>query len=97
MVEDNNYDSKDAIYRRSITLNMDDGYGNIQGWKIVKYWEVSNVGRIEDEVHQLLAKYKENDVDYWYSGGFRTARELFKCSRKIAEEAVEKVIDDYRL
>lgn len=97
MVEDNNYDSHDAIYRRTITLNMDDGYGNIQGWKIVKYWEVKNAGRIENEVHQLLEKYKEDDVDYWYSGELRTAKELFKCSQKIAENAVKQIIDDYTL
>ena len=97
MVENNTNDSGDAIYHRSITLNMDDGYGNIADWKIVKYWEVKNAGRIEDEVHQLLARYKEDDVDYWYSGEWRTAKELFKCSQRTAENAVKKVIDGYTL
>ena len=71
--------------------------GNIAAWKIVKYWEVKNAGRIEDEVHQLLARYKEDDVDYWYSGEWRTAKELFKCSQRTAENAVKKVIDGYTL
>jgi hypothetical protein len=97
-ITENNYnDSNESIYHRSITLNMDDGYGNISGWKIVKYWEVKNAGRIENEVHQLLAEYKEDDVEYWYSGEWRTAKELFKCSQQTAETAVKKVIDDYTL
>ena len=97
IVENNYNDIGDAIYRRTITLNMDDGYGNIKGWKIVKYWEVKNAGRIEEEVHQLLAKYKEDDVYYWYSGELRTAKELFKCSQRKAENVVKKVLDEYTL
>lgn len=97
ITENNFNDSYESIYHRSVTLNMDDGYGNISGWKIVKFWEVKNAGRIENEVHQLLAKYKEDDVEYWYSGEWRTAKELFKCSQKTAETAVKKVIDDYTL
>ena len=97
-ITENNYnDSYESIYHRSVTLNMDDGYGNITGWKIVKYWEVKNAGRIENEVHQLLAKYKEDEVEYWYSGEWRIAKELFKCSQKAAETAVKKVIDEYTL
>lgn len=97
MLENNNNDSPDAIYRRNITLNMYDGYGNIKGWNIVKYWEVRNAGRIENEVHQLLLKYKEDDVDYWYGDELRTANELFMCSQKTAEEAIKQVINDYTL
>lgn len=97
ITENNFYDTSDSVYHRSVTLNMDDGYGNIQGWKIVKYWEVINAGRIEDDVHYLLEEYKVEDVDYWYSGEWRTAKELFKCSQKTAEDAVQVVIDDYTL
>ncbi len=97
MVENNFNDVNDAIYHRTATLNMDDGYGNISGWKIVRFWEVKNAGRIESEVHQLLAKYKEDDVLYWYSGELRTANELFKCSQRTAEKAVKEVIDEYTL
>lgn len=97
IVENNTNNSCQAIYRRSITLNLDNGYGNILGWKIVKYWEVKNAGRIEEEIHQLLAKYKENDVNYFYSGELRTAKELFKCSLKTAEKVVNKIINVYTL
>lgn len=97
MVENNYNNSCDAIYHRSVTLNMDDGYGNISGWRIVNYWEVKNAGIIENDVHQILAKYKEDDIEYWYSGEWRTAKELFKCSQGIAENAVKKVIDEYTL
>ena len=97
IVENNYNDIGEAIYHRTITLNMDDGYGNITGWKIVKHWEIKNAGRLEDEVHQLLARYKEEDVYYWYSGELRTAKELFKCSQRKAENAVKKVLDEYTL
>ena len=97
ITENNNFDSVDSIYHRLATLNMDDGYGGITGWKIVKHWEVMNAGRIENEIHQLLEQYKEDDVDYWYSGEWRTAKELFKCSQEIAENVVNSVIDEYTL
>ena len=95
ITENNFNDAKDSIYRREITLNMDGGYGNLEGWKIIKYWEVINAGRIENEVHQLLVKYKMEDVKYWYSGEWRVADELFGCSSITALNAVNEIIDEY--
>ena len=97
ITENNDNDPSNSIYRREITLNMDGGYGNLEGWKIVNYWEVINAGRIENEVHTHLAKYKMEDIDYWYSGEWRVADELFKCSQTTALKAVKKVLNNYLL
>lgn len=95
MAENNINSKSESMYRRKITLNMDGGYANLENWDVVKSWNVKDAGRMEDEVHKLLERYKVEDVEYWYSGEWRVAKELFKCSVSIATKAVNKVLDKY--
>ena len=93
MIENRRKTERDLLIHREFQLNSEGGYGGMTGWKIVKSWQLDkNAGRIEREAHLLLQDSKAEEL-YWYSGELRTANELFKCSLKIAEEAVLKAIE----
>ena len=84
--------SQHLLDHREYQLNSEGGYGGRTGWQLVKSWSLGrNAGKIEDEAHKLLEKYKVEE-NYIYSGGKRKAQEIFECSIQEAIDAVKKAI-----
>jgi hypothetical protein len=88
--------SKELLEHREYQLNSEGGYGSRTGWQLVKSWNLEkNAGKVEDEAHRLLQKYKANK-SYIYSGEKRDAQEIFECSIQEAIDAVKKAILFYQ-
>lgn len=95
MVDNKMNSTKVALEKREYTLNSEGGYGGRSGWQHVKSWRLEkNAGKIEDEAHHLLQKYKAKK-SYVYSGGKREAQEIFECSIQEAIDAVKIAIQEY--
>lgn len=95
VVEDNKK-PVESIDRREYQINSEGGYGGRTEWKMIKTWIVDkNLGKIEEEAHQLLESYKVDDKFYKYSNERRKADELYKCTIQEAINAVKKAIEKY--
>lgn len=87
------YNSEYLIHRIG-QLNSEGGYAGITGWKLYKAWNISeNVGKVEREVHRIMSKY-QIIKPYIYSGELRDATELFKCSKTVAEKAINITLNN---
>jgi len=83
------------IERREYQINSEGGYGGRTEWKMFKKWPVNhNLGKVEDEAHKLLAKYKVEDKTYKYSNEIRKADELYRCTLQDAVDAVRKALEN---
>lgn len=88
--------SQQLLEHREYQLNSEGGYGGRTGWQLVKSWSLGrNAGKIEEEAHRLLQKYKAKG-SYVYSGGKRDAQEIFECTIQDAVDAVKKAILSYQ-
>ena len=92
-VVDNNINCPtEAIHNREIRLNLDGGYGGMDGWEIRAWTPIAkNVGNIEHKVHNELTKYSVIK-DYYYSGEYREAQELFSCEPSVAIETINALV-----
>lgn len=77
------------IQERLRNLNSQ-GYGGIKDWEMAFYKEYSEAGKVEMQVHNLLAQYQTVKT-YFKTGSHVECRELFNCDVGIAVNFIKNM------
>jgi hypothetical protein len=80
------------INNREQSLN-DEGYGEINDWKIIFQVMCKNAGKIEFNTHKKLNKYLTNR-NYLKNNKRNECYEIFSCSYSLAKKTLDKNIGD---
>ena len=79
-----------SVHSRMGSLN-DQYYGEACDWRLVDYLESQYAGSIESMVQKRLFAHRVQDRIYFKGGELVSCSELFNCSKKVAQKALEQV------